>query len=196
MFSFGLCVLQWSACSQSTATGSGPVVQKAASKPGEWSFSVKDIEGLKAKFEYDAQTGWYYHKHWGSKLPKRRTLTADVNDSGYFVLCSNFFAPQKLDHTSIEVHIGEEVLKSDAVELDGPEHRIEQNDHGIFEVNYYTRYRDNGIFQKIGTAGDKAVNVRFMGKRGYTDAELPRSDRQALLECFQLSLVLRQVGAR
>lgn len=157
------------------------------------SFTEADIKELKDKFVFDEKTGWYHHKHWGQKLLKRRTLTADVNRSGYYMLHSNYFAAKKLNHTGVQVKIGEESIISEKIALDSDHHRKVSDSKGEFELNSYAKYGDNGIFQKIGKSGDTSINVRFITKKGYTEQELSKADQQALQDCFRLSLILRQL---
>lgn len=154
-------------------------------------FTQDDIDALKAKFVFDEATGYYYAKHWNRTWPKRKTLTADINQTGYFFLCSNYYDDKAIKHTKIKVTIGEEVFESDAVELDSQDHRTEKAGAKNFEVNYYTNYRDKGILKAIAnSSSDAEIKVAFIGKTT-RESILPKSDIQALKDCHNLSLVLR-----
>lgn len=160
-------------------------------------FSPQDIEELKSKFTFNEETGWYHHKHWGTNLPKRRTLTADVMRNGYFLLCSNYYAPEPLEHRAVEVTLGETTYQTREIDIrEKALHKVRETANGIYELNYYSNYGDEGIFEKIGLSDESTIKIRFIGENAYTKAELPRTDLQALRECFQLSLVLRQLSTR
>ena len=170
----------------------------AQSSGSAMSLTEKDIEALKAKFTFDEATGYYYHNHWNRNFPTRRTLTADVNKTGYFYLCSNFYGNKGINHSKIEVQIGEgEKMASDAINRrETSEHVVQKTADGkVFEVNYYTKYRDKGIFEAIGKSEGEKVQVRFIGTESYTQfEELKALDVDALKECYMLSLVLRATG--
>ena len=169
-------------------------------KSGGLTFKEEDIKALKDKFIFDEAAGYYYHKHWNKSWPKRRTLTADVNKTGYFYLCSNLYGNKGLNHDMVEVKFGEETLKTEKVDIkNASEHQTQKADNGVFEVNYYTNYRDKGIFDRIGKSeSGKDIVVRFVapGYKSYADEPLPQSDYEALKDCYQLSLVLRYEAAQ
>ena len=162
------------------------------------SLTENDIEALKAKFVFDEGSGYYYHSHWNNEFPSRRTLTADINKTGYFILRSNFFGNKGINHSKIEVQIGEgEKMSSDAIDRkNNSEHVVQKTGDGkVFEVNYYTNYRDKGIFESIGKSDGQKIQVRFIGTESYTKfEELKALDVDALKECYMLSLILRSTG--
>jgi hypothetical protein len=167
---------------------------------GGMTFKEEDIKALKDKFIFDEEAGYYYHKHWNKSWPKRRTLTADVNKTGYYYLCSNLYGNKGLNHDMVEVKFGEETMKTDKIDRkNASEHQTQKTDKGTFEVNYYTNYRDKGIFDRIGKSENgKDIVVRFVapGYTSYADEPLPQSDYEALKDCYQLSLVLRYEAAQ
>lgn len=158
------------------------------------SFTEEDIAALKEEFMFDEETGYYYHKHWNNTWPKRRTLTADVMQTGYYYLCSNFYGNKGIDHDKVVVKIGEEEYEAEAIDTDSEtEHRTQKDGGNVFEVNYYTKYRDNGIFDAIAKS-EGPVMVSFRGRTETEFEEVPKSDVEAIKECHQLSLVLRATG--
>ncbi len=195
VIALAVCMNSCSNASQNTEQPETELSKASASKNLiELSFSYQDIEALKAKFDFDEKSGWYHHKHWGNKLLKRATLTADVNQTGYFLLCSNYYAAKGINHSSVEVEIGDEALVSATIEKDSKQHSVQKTAKGVFELNRYTNYADKGIFQKIGTSENAEVNLRFIGKDAYIKSSLSKADQKALQDCFQLSLILRQLG--
>ncbi|MDX2245539.1 MAG: hypothetical protein SF052_02100 [Bacteroidia bacterium] len=166
---------------------------------GGVTFTDADIKALKEKFTFDEAAGFYYHNHWNKSWPKRRTLTADVAKTGYYYLCSNFYGNKGIKHNYVTVSFGEEKSSSEKVELtNDAEHRLGNTDDGnLYEVNYYTNYRDNKIFETIGKSESADnIKVRFVGAVSYTEEPLPKSDYDALKDCYQLSLVLRFEAAQ
>ena len=167
-----------------------------AADPGSMSLTDEDIAALKDKFIFDEERGFYYHKHWNRSWPKRRTLTVDIAKNGYFYVCSNFYGNKGIKHDKFIVKIGEEELESEAIDRKKEaEHRTDKAENGsVYEVNYYTNYRDKGIFDAIAKSSGK-VQVSFLGTRSSTEFEdLPQSDVEAIKECHKLSLVLRVTG--
>ena len=161
------------------------------------SFTKEDIDALKDKFIFDEASGYYYHKHWNRNFPTRRTLTADVNKSGYYYLCSNMYGNKRINHRKVTLKMGDEKLTSATIDLrNKKEHRKQAGEgRNKFEVNYYTNYRDNGIFDAIGK-NPGPFEVSFIGTESFTQFEkLTSLDVQALKDCHQLSLVLRAEAA-
>lgn len=162
-------------------------------------FTEEAIKELKDKFIFDEEAGYYYHKHWNKSWPKRRTLTADVNKTGYYYLCSNFYGNKGIKHSQVMVKFGEEKISTEKMDLKNEtDHRVENTGDGnVFEVNYYTNYRDNKIFETIGKSeSGKDILVRFVGATSYTEEALPQSDYEALKDCYNLSLLLRYEAAQ
>lgn len=160
------------------------------------SLTEEDIQALKDKFIFDETTNVYYHKHWNKSWPKRRTLTVDVRGNGGYYVCSNFYGNKGIKHDKIIVKIGEEELESEAIDLKNEnEHRTDKTENNyVYEVNYYTRYRDKGIFDAIAKS-EGNVQISFIGGRSSTEFEdLPASDLEAIRECHKLSLILRVTG--
>jgi len=142
------------------------------------------------------QTGYYYHNLWNKAWPKRRTLFADINKTGYYYLCSVYHGDRNLKHSSVTVSIGDQKIVSDKVDLTSDrDHRTQKDGSKFFETNYYTNYRDKKIFETIGQNPEKVVKLRFDGNEAYVEGELPENDKQALVDCYQLSLVLRSEAA-
>ncbi len=171
-------------------------VEEEVADPNAFSMTEDDIQALKDKFFFDEATGFYNHKHWNKSWPKRRTLTAEVQQNGYFFVCSNFYGNKGIKHKKVVVKIGEEKLESEEIDIKNEnEHRTDKADNNyVYEVNYYTKYRDKGIFDAIAKSTGN-VQVSFVGDRSSTEFEdLPASDLVALKECHRLSLVLRAGG--
>ncbi|RMG18899.1 MAG: hypothetical protein D6730_22330 [Bacteroidetes bacterium] len=185
-------------CGGGTTTETTQEEQATEKKENVISFTDEDIQALKDKFIFDETTGYFYHKHWNRTWPKRRTLTADVMKNGYYFLSSNFYGNKGINHSKVIVKIGEEEMETEEVDLKNEsEHRTEKADNGyVFEINYYTKYRDKGIFDAIGKSTGP-VMVSFVGKRSSTEfEEVPKSDVEALRDCYQLSLVQRATGGQ
>ncbi|MEZ4777296.1 MAG: hypothetical protein R3D00_29235 [Bacteroidia bacterium] len=166
---------------------------------GGMTFTEADINALKAKFSFDEAAGYYYHNHWNKSWPKRRTLTADVAKTGYYYLCSNFYGNKGIKHNYVMVSFGDQKISSEKLDLKNEtEHRVGNTPDGnVYEVNYYTNYRDNKIFETIAkSASVDDIKVRFVGATSYTEEPLPKSDYDALKDCYQLSLVLRYEAAQ
>ncbi len=181
--------------SAETSTETPSAEEEASANDGELVFTEESIAELKSKFTFNEEAGWYYHNHWNQQAPKRRTLTADVNKTGYFYLTSVFYAGNPIKHTYIEATIGEEKMKSEKIAQSENENNTMKSDDRVFEIINYTNYRDNGILEAIAKS-EGPVNIRYWGPDSYSDAELPASDKRALVDCFQLSLVLRAEAAQ
>ncbi|MEL6194718.1 MAG: hypothetical protein AAFR66_21845 [Bacteroidota bacterium] len=184
--------LSFTACGGGAAPAEAEAETESAEE-GDLSFTEEDILALKDKFIFDEETGWYYHKHWNQASPKRRTLTADVMATGYFILTSNFYANKGIKHSKIIATIGETKITSGEVKTAEDDNQTTQDGDRVYETIRYSNYADNGIFQAVAqTSEDQAVNVRFVGAKSYSDAEIPKSDVDAIKDCFYLSIILRQ----
>lgn len=185
--------MMFPACSD-TATqsdASAEEVSEVAEEEGVVSFTEDDIEALKAKFSVD-ESGWYTHNTWGKSLVQRRTLTAIVNATGYFALSSNYYADKPLKHTHIKVKFGEEELESNKVDLASADHQVQEVEGKVYEINTYSKYGDNGIFQKIAESPKNSeIKVTFQAKSARVEETLSKADIDAIKDCSQLSLVLR-----
>lgn len=188
-------VISCSSPSSSTSTTSEPSEAETADNPeasseDEIVFTEEGIAELKSKFTFNEEAGWYYHNHWNQRAPKRRTLTADVNKSGYYYLSSIFYANDGIKHTQVQATIGEEKIKTEAIAQSENENTTMKADDRTFEIINYTNYRDNKMLEAIANA-EEEISIRFIGPDSYSDAELPASDQRALKDCYQLTLVLR-----
>ena len=185
-----------SACTEQTANNNDSAVLKASMTSEEMTpnsliqLTDEDVAELKEQFTKDKS--WFRHNHWGDTWPQRRTLTADVNESGYYYLSSNYYNKYKIRHEYIEVEINGQKYSSQKAES---KDRVTEKRNGkIFEVNSYSNYSDDGIFKAIAQSKEgETIKIRFVGKNGTkVDDELSPEDRQALVDCFKLSMVLRQ----
>ena len=159
---------------------------------GGMSLTPEDIEKLQNKFTYDAATGYYKHNRWGGRSPQRRTLTADVYKNGSFTLASVYYGDAKVDHNRIIVTAGDQRMTSDRVTLSNEsEHVVQKDKDKRYEINYYTNYRDKGIFEAIGKGIEGEINVRFDGPDRSSSVPLNSEDMAALKDCYMLSLLLR-----
>lgn len=192
----GICIISCSSPSSSSTTAEVEEAETAEtsetdeSSGDELVFTEEGIAELKAKFTFNEEAGWYYHNHWNQRAPKRRTLTADVNKTGYYFIASVFYANDGINHTQVETTIGEQKIKTEAIPQSANENTSMESEDRIFEIINYTNYRDNGLLEAIANA-EEEISVRFIGPDSYSDAELPASDQRALKDCYQLSLVLR-----
>jgi hypothetical protein len=185
----------WVSCGDSGST-SGSADQsettgEKAADDGKITFTPERIAELKAKFEVDSASGWHTHSHWGKSLARRATLSVEVNPTGYYVLSSNFVSGKAIDHTHIVVTIGDSTYTSNTVDLKSPEHSATTSEGKVYEVNRYTKYGDNKIFQKIAESGDAVVKVRFVAKDAHSDIELTPEDKAAIEDCYYASLLAR-----
>lgn len=168
-----------------------------AKKANTISFSEEDIAALKDKFIFDEASGFYYHKQWNKTFPKRRTLTADVSKTGYYYLCSNYYG-KGVSHNRVSVKIDGETMNTERISIrKEAEHRTSKDKNGSkWEVNYYTNYRDNKIFDAIAKT-EGPVQITFKGEDATTKYEDVNSkDIEALKECHQLSLLMRIEAAK
>lgn len=185
-------LLSFTACGGGASTAESETETEEAAEEGDLSFTMEEIEALKSKFTFDEESGWYYHNHWNRSSPKRRTLTADVMATGYFILTSNFYANKGIKHSKIIATIGENKITSGEIKTSEDDNQTVEEGDRIYETIRYANYKDNGIFQAISQSGETPVNIRFVGAKSYSDAELPKSDKDAIKDCFYLSIILRQ----
>ena len=160
------------------------------------SFTEEDIEALKAKFTYDEASGWFSHNLWAGRAPKRRTLYGQVQKTGYYQLCSNYYGSQAVNHTRVIVTVGDEKFTTNS--LKKADRTVQKDGDSRYETNCYTNYGDNGLLEAIFNApGDTEVSIIFDNPdRSSAAVPLPDNDRQALKECWQLSLVRRMEAAQ
>ena len=162
------------------------------SSEGGLSFTPEELEKFPNKFTYDAATGYYKHNRWGGRSPKRRTLTADVYKNGSFTLASVYYGESKVNHNRIIVTAGGERMVSERVTLSNEsEHVVQADGSKRYETNYYTNYRDKGIFEALGKGVDGEITIRFDGPDRSSEVPLNGEDLQALKDCYTLSLLLR-----
>ncbi|MEM6807564.1 MAG: hypothetical protein AAF696_39565 [Bacteroidota bacterium] len=171
--------------------------EEAPAKKGNTiSFSDEERAALKDKFIFDEGSGFYYHKSWNRATPKRRTLTADVNKTGYWVLYSNYYG-KGLNHFRVDVKVNGEKMKTGDISLKNASEHIKSKDKNgqKWEVNAYTNYRDNKIFEAIGKT-EGAVEISFIGPDATTKfAEIASADIEAIKDCYQLSVLMRYEAA-
>ena len=195
-----------SSCTERTSPSPDSTIIKASmnstTQQNIIQYTEEDIQNIKSLFELNEKSGWYHHKQWGNTWPQRRTLFADVNKTGYYSLCSNYYSKHGIDHEYIEAVVGDKEIKSRKVELTSDDHRTQKRNGKTFEVNYYSNYGDEGILEAIAKSNpEQEITIRFIGKKGVTVEEiLDSEDRKALTEALQLSVILRkenqQIGKR
>lgn len=165
---------------------------ETTSQDGGFSMTLDQIEELKAKFTYNDEIGYYEHNYWGNRTPTRRTLTAIVNQTGYFVVKSIYYGENPPNHSRVIVTVGDQSITTDRVDLKSNDHQVVKDAGKTFEINNYTQYRDKGIFEAIGKAAPGTeVNIRFDGPDTFVESAMPENDFTAVKDCYHLSLVLR-----
>ena len=188
------CSFIWVSCGgNSGGAAAETAAEEVVEEEGTLSFTEEDIEALKAKFTVD-ESGWYNHTLWGNNLISRRTLTALVNASGYFALSSNYYAEKPLKHIQVKVKVGdaEKALESNKIELGSTDNQVQNVEGKTYEINTYSNYGDNGIFQAIAESPKNTeVLVTFQAKNSRVEEKISRADIEAIRDCYQLSLVLR-----
>jgi hypothetical protein len=154
-------------------------------------FSPEGIRELKGRFSLDETTGWYTHQQWQDQPLTHSTLLASVNQNGYYLLSSNYVGEQPLEHAQVIVQIGKQRFATEKIAINDPEHEVRYLDHGIVETNHYTGYRDGALLENIADSGDEEIRIRFQARLAHAEALLSDADRQALIDCFQLSILNR-----
>lgn len=154
-------------------------------------FSPEGIRELKARFSLDEKTGWYTHQLWKEQPVAHTTLLASVNQNGYYVLSSNYFGDKALQHTQVIVWIGEQRFATKTLDLQTADHDVRYVEDKIVETNRYAEYGDNALFENIADSGDREIRIRFQARTEHVDVLLSDADRQALIDCFQLSILNR-----
>jgi len=172
-----------------TATTDG---ESTAPKKG-MSFTPDEIEALKNKFTYDPSSGYFKHNLWAGRAPKRRTLTVDVFNNGSYILSSNYYGENNLGHNRIIVEVGDETMSSERISTSNErEHIVQTDESKRFEINNYTNYRDNGIFEAIGKNPEAEVEIKFDSPRASSNmVPLPEQDKEAIIDAYFLSMLIR-----
>ena len=182
-----------SSSSSTAAAKEEPAKEEATEKKsGGISFTDEEKAALKDKFFFDEASGFYSHKAWNKTTPKRRTLTADVNQSGYYCLVSNYYGAG-VNHSKVTVKIDGKTMSTEGIDRrNEAEHRKVKDKGGQrWEINSYTKYRDKGIFDAISKT-EGPVMISFIGPDATTKyEEINSTDMEALKDCAQLSLLMR-----
>jgi len=204
-FLFIVALLGWVGCNQPAASSSeGEATEETAEatetsaseeeRPSNaMSFTEDDIEKLQNKFTYDPSTGYFKHNLWGGRSPKRRTLTVDVYNNGSYILASNYYGESNLQHNRVIVEVGDESMSTESIAVGNEnEHVVQTDEDKRFEINYYSNYRDNGIFEAIGKNPEKEVSIKFDSPKASSNAvPLPQQDQEAIADAYLLSMLIR-----
>ncbi len=199
-----LVMLGWIACDQPAQQSSESATDEAettettseeeSTTPRQgMSFTPDEIEALQNKFTYDPASGYYKHNLWAGRAPKRRTLTVDVYNNGSYILSSNYYGQSNLGHNRVIVGVGEESMTTERISTSNEGEHVVQTDEGSrFEINNYTNYRDNGIFEAIGKNPEAEVEIKFDSPRASSNAvPLPEQDKEAIVDAYLLSMLIR-----
>lgn len=154
----------------------------------------EELETLKKKFIYKADefnnTGWYYHKTWGTNWLNRSGLVCRVNAKGYIYMESQYHGDSWIFHNKAIVKIGESVYETEHIPLYSNHHHTDNNYNGVYEVNKYVNGLDNGIIYQIAQNHDKEIKVRFAGDQKIKDFTLGKQDKQAIADCSRLAQLI------
>lgn len=157
--------------------------------------NVEKLEKLKKKFNFKQDEfkgdGWYTHLQAGDVSWNRIYLSTPVNSSGYIYLISHYYASDWLFHTKVMAKVGERVIETEDIPLYSDDHDSDNNSGSIYEINHYTRNRDNGIIKLIAENYDKEIKVRFVGKY-YRDMVLSEQNKIAIKESYDLSDLIKK----
>lgn len=156
------------------------------------------FQELKGKFKFKKDEfediGWYSHKNWGNHWLARKGLTVDINSTGYIYLCSNWYDNDWLFHHTVRVLVDGSKLETAKIESYSKEHKTEIADGGyVYEVNYYTKGRDNGIIKLIAENSNKKIKVRFVGKEFHSDITLSSTDKKAIKDGYLFAQALQEI---
>jgi hypothetical protein len=161
------------------------------------------LEKLKQNFIFESDEfkggGWYTHKNQTvDKTYNRTYLGTQVSADGYIYLSSHYYDSSSrylsshwIFHKKVLVKIGATVLETDEISALSNDQSRDYGSGSIWEVNHYTKNRDNGIIKLIAENYDKEIKVRFVGKYDI-DIVLADQDKVAIKESYELSELLRK----
>jgi len=133
---------------------------------------------------------WYHHKLWGKRWPSYTTLYAYVSSSGKCFVRSVYKADSWLFHDEISVKSGDYVVKFRA--------KSDTRDAvrgGVYEVNDYGLTDSEIILSTIDIAKGP-IKCRYHGSDFIHDFTLGPKSKAAMIDCFELSQLLKQKRGR
>lgn len=153
---------------------------------------------LQKKFKYREdefdKVGWYTPlSQAGYNSFNHTGLLATVRKDGYVYMESVYIGSDWLFHTKVRVTIDgvEQVYESEDVPTFSPKNKREVGGGGVSELVSYLNGGDNGIIKTIAENTDKNIKVRFDGRNTVKDIVLRDSDKQAIKDAYELSVVLK-----
>jgi len=153
---------------------------------------IKDFE---YKYDEFKKIGWYTQKkHTVEKMLTKICLYAHINNSGIIYLEDQYYAKDWIFHTNIQVKIGDKILQSEIIPTSQRENTHENYDGYIWENIHYTDGRDNGILQAIAENSNTEIKIRFVGEQYHYDFILPKIDKEAIKETYELYQLFKKVG--
>lgn len=157
----------------------------------EYYFSQQGIQELKARFAYDSASEWYTHQQWADTLIPHSGLRATVNRNGYYVLSSVYVGEAPIVHTHIRVKIGTKTFSSASIALTHSTHQETYMGSQLVEITQYPEYQDNHILENIAASGQEPLHLDLLSRTQQLTFPISDADRQALIDCFQLSVLNR-----
>ncbi len=157
----------------------------------EYYFSQQGVQELKARFSYDSIGGWYTHEEWADTLIPHSGLRATVNQNGYYILSSVYVGEVPISHTHIRVKIGPKTFSSATIALTASTHQETYMGSQLVEITQYPDYQDNHILENIAVSGQAPLQLELLSRSQQLTFPISDADRQALIDCFQLSVLNR-----
>lgn len=173
------------------ACGIGDTHTDEGAEDIEYYFSQQGIQELKARFSYDSIGGWYTHEQWADTLIPHSGLRATVNRNGYYVLSSVYVGEAPIVHTHIRVKIGTKIFSSASIALTHSTHQEIYMGRQLVEITQYPEYQDNHILENIAASGQAPLQLELLSRTQQVTVPISDADRQALIDCFQLSVLNR-----
>jgi RNA polymerase subunit RPABC4/transcription elongation factor Spt4 len=196
-------IASWEKSSSKRSTGLPQQGKTVMNQPDEKTIkqNKETLEKLKQNFIFESDEfkggGWYTHKNQIVDKTYNRTylrthVSADGNiylSSHYYDISSRYHSSDWIFHKKVLVKIGATVLETDEISHFNQER--ENSSGSIWEVNHYTKNRDNGIIKLIAENYDQEIKVRFVGKYDI-DIVLADQDKVAIKESYELSELLKK----
>lgn len=158
--------------------------------------SKRIFDSLKSHFfksndEFE-KISWYTHKILGDHdyWSNRCTIVARVRNDGFEYMESNFHGSDWIFHNKITVLIGDKIIESPFIPTYSKDHKTDNNENGVWEVNCYNQTGDNGILKAISEDTNAVIKVRFQGDQKVRDVILSKADKKAISESNLLSAAL------
>jgi hypothetical protein len=146
------------------------------------------LEELKKKFILDKDEfkdlGFYYHKHWGTDWPDRKTLYCYLNTKGTIFLVSNYNADDWIFHTNALVLVDTTKYETETVQTFSELNKTQNTSGSVWENVTYTMSGD--IIEAIARNPGKKVKFRLEGRQYYSEAQLTDEDKKAFKDSYDL----------